>query len=299
MGGDSLSLMSKMNCPSDGSRRSVAAGLLFAVLLVATTIGSAASPDAYRSPYSIEFSYPLGELIGDIQRGTRGEPREESSVPFAEWYSRETRRQFGAWGPPSRHFHTASEVAGHPIDWQRERAIAVALQFQGYGYQHHHIPDWDPPPDWPWKETKSGHNGKGIDCSNFTSFVYNRGFGFKLSGAVKRQSEELDISGPGADRVTQAKRIELPKTYTERVQTLQTGDLLFIRNIHGEISHVVLWVGSIGKAPDSVPLILDSHGADVRDSQGSTIPDGVHLRPFLEQSWYSHNASHAIRILHE
>ena len=99
----------------------------------------------------------------------------------------------------------------------------------------------------------------------------------------------MEVSGPGAGRLAQVKRIELPKTYADRVQALQTGDLLFIRNIHGEISHVVLWVGSIGKAPDNAPLILDSHGADVRDSQGSTIPCGVHLRPFLENSWYSHS----------
>jgi hypothetical protein len=109
----------------------------------------------------------------------------------------------------------------------------------------------------------------------------------------------MEILGPGAGRVTQVKRIELPTTYAERVQALQTGDLLFIRNVHGEISHVVLWVGSIGKAPDNAPLILDSHGATVRDSQGNTIPGGVHLRPFLEKSWYFHIASHAIRILHE
>ncbi len=299
VGGNSLPVMPKVICRSDDCHRSVAASLLVVVLLGATTAGSAAAPDAYRSPYSVKFSYPLGELIGDIQHGARGEPRKESSVPFADWYSRHTRRQFGAWGPPSHHFHAAPEAVSHPIDWQRERVIAVALRFQGYDYQHHHIPDWAPPPDWPWKETKAGHNGKGIDCSNFTSFVYNLGFGFKLSGAVKKQAEELKVSGPGAGRVTRVKRIELPKTYAERVQTLQTGDLLFIRNVHGEISHVVLWVGSIGQAPDSAPLILDSHGANVRDSQGSTIPSGVHLRPFLEQSWYSHSASHAIRILHE
>ena len=175
--------------------------------------------------------------------------------------------------------------------------IAVALRFQGYDYQHHHIPDWNPPSDWPWKEIKSGHNGKGVDCSNFTAFVYNLAFGIKPSGDVKEQSKELQISGPGAGRVTKAVRIELPREYTEQSRLLLTGDLLFIRDTHGEISHVVLWVGRIGIAPNGVPLILDSHGADVRDSQGNTIPSGVYLRPFLEKSWYSRSAGHAIRIL--
>lgn len=64
-----------------------------------------------------------------------------------------------------------------------------------------------------------------------------------------------------------------------------------------KISHVVLWVGSIGKAPDNVPLVLDSHGDGVKDSKGKFIPDGIQLRPFHEQSWYYNNSSHALRIL--
>ena len=39
---------------------------------------------------------------------------------------------------------------------RRQRVIAVALRYRGYGYQHHHIPDWDPPPEWPWKPTCAG-----------------------------------------------------------------------------------------------------------------------------------------------
>ena len=53
----------------------------------------------------------------------------------------------------------------------RQRVIAVALRFQGYHYQHHHVPDWDPPADWPYKESPLGKQSKGVDCSNFTSFA--------------------------------------------------------------------------------------------------------------------------------
>jgi hypothetical protein len=74
---------------------------------------------------------------------------------------------------------------------------------------------------------------------------------------------------------------------------------VYIRNREGRISHVVLWVGPIGRAPDSAPLIIDSHGDGVRDSEGRTIPCGVQLRPFRENSWYNHSASHALRLFNE
>jgi hypothetical protein len=75
-----------------------------------------------------------------------------------------------------------------------------------------------------------------------------------------------------------------------------TGDLVSIRNRSGKISHVVIWVGAIGRSPDGTPLIIDSHGEDVRDSNGEAIPCGVQLRPFRENSWYNQSASHALRI---
>jgi hypothetical protein len=80
------------------------------------------------------------------------------------------------------------------------------------------------------------------------------------------------------------------------LKALRTGDLVFIRNRSGKISHVVIWVGPIGRAPDGVPLVIDSHGDDVRDSDGQPIPCGVQLRPFRENSWYNRSASHALRI---
>jgi hypothetical protein len=91
----------------------------------------------------------------------------------------------------------------------------------------------------------------------------------------------------------------LPDSYEERVRALRTGDLLFVRNRGGKVSHVVLWVGPIGRSPDGVPLIIDSHGDDVRDSNGATIPCGVRVRPFRENSWYNHSAAHALRVFRD
>jgi cell wall-associated NlpC family hydrolase len=142
-----------------------------------------------------------------------------------------------------------------------------------------------------------GHNGKGVDCSNLTGFVYNLGFGLRLNTDVHQQSEERIARGNGHSATL--RRVELPPTYAERLRTLCTGDLVYIRSAKGRISHVVLWVGAIGKSPDGTPLVIDSHGEDVRDSNGVAIPCGVHLRPFRENSWYNHSASHALRVFHD
>jgi cell wall-associated NlpC family hydrolase len=273
------------------------AGLALAPLFCLT---AAAEPPAekekYQSPYSVQFTFSEDELIGDL-RGERGNPTHESSFAHKDWYSRQVRERYGAWGPPARHYPAPEGLANRPLAWKQQRVIAVGLRFQGYTYQHHHIPDWDPPADWPWKEVKTGHNAKGVDCSNFTAFVYNLGFGIKPNSAIKEQANNHEISGPGEGRRLKAEVIRLPKEYQEFPKVLQTGDLLFIRNRQEEISHVVLWVGDVGRSPDGTPLILDSHGDGVKDANAVSIPCGVHLRPFRQSSWYCKSASHALRLL--
>ena len=105
-----------------------------------------------------------------------------------------------------------ANLAQHSVEWQRERVVATAARFLGYDYQYHHIPDWNPPPTWPWKPTSAGHNGKGVDCSNLTSFVFNQGFGIRISSGIHRQADSSTALearlGPVAIRT-----IELPKRY--------------------------------------------------------------------------------------
>lgn len=284
--------------------------LAVAVILSVATCGLLSQPfrggspavaqegEGYRSPYRVEFSWPAHDLVGDLERTERGDRRLEAEVPPGEWYSRRVRERFGAWGPVARAYPPPLGVERWTAEQKRERVIAVALRFLGYAYQHHHIPDWDPPRDWSWKSTCAGHNGRGVDCSNFTGFVYNQGFGLRLNTAVGHQAEERYAAGPGRER-TPLHRIELPKSYRERVDALRTGDLLFIRSRGGEISHVVLWVGPIGRGPDDTPLVLDSHGEDVRDCEGNPIPCGIRLRPYRENSWYHRSASHALRVFED
>jgi hypothetical protein len=280
--------------------RAVSVGCLVASVagLLSVRADDRAGQKAYRSPYAVEFTFPAKDLVADIESGGRGDPRHESTVPHAEWSSPHVRKRYGSWGPPAKHYAAPERVAGKSLEWKRERVIAVGLRFVGYEYQHHHIPDWHPPEGWPWEKVAAGHNGKGVDCSNFSSFVYNLGFGLKPNSAIKRQSELREVPGPGEGRETRTERVELPESYAERAKVLKTGDLLFIKSRKGEVSHVVLWVGPIGKSPDGTPLILDSHGDGVKDSNGETIPAGVHLRPFREKSWYNGSASHALRLIH-
>jgi len=254
-----------------------------------------AEKDRYQSPYLVHFSFTEDELSGDL-RGERGDPYRQSRIEHREWYGHHVREWYGAWGPPARHYPAPQGLADRSLSWKRQRVIAVALRFQGYTYQHHHIPDWDPPRDWPWKEVGTGHNAKGIDCSNFTAFVYNLGFGIRPSSGIKEQARTHEISGPGEDHWLRAETIRLPEDYDDVVKVLHTGDLLYIRNRHDEISHVVLWVGAMGRSPDGTPLVVDSHGEGVKDSNGKSIPCGVQLRPVHKNSWYFKSASHAHRL---
>jgi cell wall-associated NlpC family hydrolase len=279
----------------------VTTGLLFIAAVAGTASAqeraARSEPASYKSPYRVEFSVKRSELVADLEQSERGDPRIESEVPFSHWYSRQTLQRWHSWGPPARHYPPVPAIAEWPIEKQRERVVAVALRFIGYGYQHHHVPDWNPPADWPWKETCFGRNSRGVDCSNFTSFVYNLGFGVKLNSDVHKQSREREVELAGTRRMIPLRHIALPDSYDERVKKLKTGDLVFIRSNGGNISHVVLWVGAIGRAPDDVALIIDSHGENVRDSEGQHIPCGIQLRPFRENSWYNKSADHAIRIV--
>ena len=257
--------------------------------------GQEAEP-AYRSPYRVEFTRPIGELIGDLERTERGDRKLEADMPHARWYSEATRERWKAWGPAARHYPPLEGIGSWSVERKRERVVAVAMRYLGYGYQHHHIPDWDPPADWPWLTTCVGSNGKGVDCSNLTGFVYNQGFGLRLNTDIARQAEAR--TAPETDNRVPVRlhEVTLPAAYPDRIAALRTGDLLYIKSLKGEVSHVVVWIGPIGRSPDGTPLILDSHGSGVRDSENHLIPCGVHLRPFRENSWYNKSASHALRI---
>lgn len=252
----------------------------------------------YVSPYSIKYTFSRDSLIYDLLNTERGDYKQSSTTDYADWYSNSVKKKYGVWGPATKQYDTPEIIKGKSAEWMRERLIATASLFLGYGYQHHHIPDWDPPSGWPWKKVCMGKNGKGVDCSNFTAFIYNVGFGIKLNSNTLKQSQMLNLSELSNGLVENAEIINEPATYEDFVNTFKPGDLLFIKAANNKpVSHVIVWLGYMGDSPDGTPLIMDSHGAEVKDSNGNTIPCGIHIRPFEKTSWYYNKFSHAIRII--
>lgn len=267
------------------------------LLTLAVLLASALHAEpAYSSPYRVEFTFSDAELIPDLLSGPRADSRTHADVPYRDWYDPANQRRWGYWGPPMRHFPAPANLSSRPPRWQRERVIAAGLRYVGYGYEHHHVPDWEPPADWPRAPGQEA-SGKGLDCSNFTGFAYNLALGLLPDTSIGGQSRMTEVKGPGPGRTTRVQRIELPKDHADFPKVLRTADLLFIKNRSGAVSHVVLWVGDIGRSPDDRPLVLDSTGPGHRAAGGDRIPDGIHLRPFGPRSWYFTNASHALRLL--
>jgi len=251
----------------------------------------------YHSPYSVKFSFPADILLGDITNGSRGDVALESELAPEEWDSAYVRRRYGSWGPPRRHYPPPARMREYGPEWQRERVIAVAMRFIGYDYQHHHIPDWTPPADWKWKAVRAGRNGRGIDCSNFASFVYDLALGMQINSDVRVMGNVTRIEMAGYPAWTPL-RIEHPGSYAALMGMLQPGDLLFLVK-NGVAYHVFIWLGRLGCAPNSVPLVIDSTDSRQRDAAGVIIPGGVHIREFREDSGYFRNFGHALRLIRD
>ena len=250
---------------------------------------------AYASPYRVRLPWPDAELIADLLDGERGDPRLEASIAQSAWYG----ARVGAWGPLPRAYQPPAIAQDKSDDWKRARIVATALRFLGYNYRHHHIPDWNPPVGWYIR--KSGgvqHDGKGVDCSNFTAFVFNQGLGIAISSDVQKQAATQTAVLNGSGRSLAVTTIPAQDSAAKWAAVLKPGDLLYIRPRNSDsISHVVLWIGAWGASSDDTPLIVDSHGADVRDESGELIPAGVQLRPFRTNSWYATHADHALRLI--
>ncbi|BBY20337.1 hypothetical protein MSTO_05420 [Mycobacterium stomatepiae] len=204
----------------------------------------------------------------------------QSSVPPSEWYRTNAEGHYvnQGWGP-------AADALPPPVipqdagcdagTWRRERILAAAMRYiyapdnaLGLQYRHHHIPGWDPPasthagapeenPD-----TDSPHgstawsSGRGLDCSNFTAWVYNYGLGIKFNGDVHQQYDGK--AGPMGDRI--------PKD-----GPFAPGDLIYLHpdGSENEASHVVIYID-------------DQHIIDSRAHAQNVV--GVQIRN--RQGWY-------------
>jgi hypothetical protein len=164
--------------------------------------------EGYNSPYSVKLPWSTEDLIPDLLKGPRGEAHEESDTPFREWNSPSLKKKLGSWGPRPRKYSPPEHAKGKSEDWQRARVIATALRYQGYAYRHHHIPDWNPPEGYHTPEKgETQHAGKGLDCSNFTSFIYNQGLGISLNSDIHKQAEITEAPIHGSGRTIRIKTI--------------------------------------------------------------------------------------------
>ena len=174
----------------------------------------------------------------------------ESAVPVSAWGAQK------GWGPKAAAYPPVAVPSGRdPVTWKRERVVAVAKKYVGLPYRHHHVPGWEPSGATDPKEA-----GKGLDCSNFSAWVYNYGLGVKFTSDIAEQAE--GAKAPGRLLVAG--------------EALMPGDLLFIlKGDRSCVSHVVIYIDS--------DHIIDSHA------------EGVAVRAF--KGWYKSHLSQVRRIL--
>ena len=160
----------------------------------------------------------------------------QTEIPKEKWHS-----CCGSFGPcpityPSVNFPNPSLR----IDWSRQRVIEAAKKLVGTLYAHRHIPAMN-----------------GLDCSNFTAFVYNYSLGIRFTSNVERQSEEA------------GRRLEVNAPFVP-------GDIIYIYD--GAKTHIVHAVIYIDK-----DHIIDDTGP------------GVKVRAFV--GWYKKRQAWARRII--
>ncbi len=257
-------------------------------------------PIPYQSPYRFRFTVPSDSLIPDMA-GSRGVVSNWANVSSANWYSTSTRNTYGSWGPRCKSMsQPTSDILAWPLDLRQQRLMAFAQRYMGVAYEHHHLPEWDPPADWPWDQVCTTEQGQGVDCSNFTGWLYNWCFGIQLDTDIDVQAADTSIAVTGGSAITPV-RINKPASggYAALCAALQPGDLCFVYSSSSSttITHVFMWLGSFGAGPSSAPLILDATSTTATDFYGSPMPCGVQIRPFTSSSWYYTRFSHAFRIL--
>ena len=170
-----------------------------------------------------------------------------------EEHLKTTTEKYGSWGPSAPQFPPVTVPEGQdPVQWKRQRVIEVAKRYIGLPYQHQHVPGF-----------ASEKFGQGLDCSNYTSWVYNFALGIHFTSHCQRQAESELSKGR--------------KLGPE--EKLEPGDLLFIlKGDKSYISHVVIFVGD-GK-------IIDSRGTG-----------GVQIRNYA--GWYKTHHIFTRRLIEE
>lgn len=209
-----------------------------------------AEPDAPPAAGPYAFTCTWGSLTGDF--GDR-DALPQSDDPPSQWYQTDAAGRYvnGGWGPRAKPLPPPAiphDAGCDAATWKRERVLAVAMRYLdtpgnplGLEYRHHHVPAWDPPTstfageperngdvDAP-QEPSAWGPGPGLDCSNFTAWVYDYGLGIHFDGDVGDQY--AGSAGPmGANLPAEG--------------PFQPGDLLYLHpdGSTTTASHVVIYV---------------------------------------------------------
>jgi len=229
-----------------GWRRALALAALVALAATTHPAGAAPAPQEQCGPASLAADWPQRDLLP------------QALLPVARWYQRAWN---SGWGPLAATYPPTVPPGGcDPVAWERARVVAVARRYLGLAYRHHHVPAWDPPAAL----VGPAGAGPGLDCSNFTSWVYNYALGIRFTSNVQQQAD-----GPLAPG-----RVLAPD------EPFAPGDLLFILpEDRAEVSHVVIYLDD--------NTVIDSHGAY----------GGVTEHP--RGGWYLTHFSHARRIVEQ
>ena len=245
------------------------AALTVAVALtIATTM-----PSASAAGFDYAFTCNQASLTADF---AQRDAMPHTETPPSRWYEqRDGHYLNGGWGPSAAALPGVAVPPDAGCDattWKQERILSTALHYvndggnpQGLQYRHHHIPDWDPPTSTitaagEKSDEQDGQSpdtwgpGRGLDCSNFTAWVYNFGLGIKFGGSVVKQY--AGTAGPMGQRIPAQGPFQL-------------GDLLYLHPDAdtSKTSHVVIFIDD-NHIIDSRLNAQNVAGVQVRDRQG-------------------------------
>lgn len=254
--------------------------------------------------------------------------------------------------------------------WQRQRLLAAAnvLLTATTPYQHLHLPNFDPTlvttgTGFPWSHVSTGTTlqsswqltnsvsgttpnpyaatyGRptpGIDCTDFTAYVYNLAVGIQMHSGTPNQIGFVNAANPTAGGTAQATVLDtagnpiVPEFFygpnfgvaaingahslDALVSQFEAGDLLYIGNPADGILHVVMWLGQTGTdtAGNTFPLVISSHdntpaifdtlalGPEGFPLDGNVAghlpPPGVHILPFADSNWFYQDFQVAMRVI--
>lgn len=239
-----------------------------AALMMAAGVAAPAHADP--GAYAFPFTCNRDSLSADF---AQRDQLPETDVPAAQWYVQDAHGRYlnDGTGPRPAALPPVSTPDGAGCDaatWRRERIVAAALHYVNLPYRHHHIPEWDPPsstqpghvpdPDDPEHSRSSSPatwaGGPGLDCSNFTAWVYNYALGIGFGGNVHRQYD--GTAGPMGQRLS----ADSP---------FQPGDLIYLHpnDDPAVASHVVIYLDD-GHIVDSRLNAQGVEGVQVRQRVG-------------------------------